>query len=149
MTTYRDGLDTAPSLCWGCFTHYSPIPSSIAYQRARRQSARPLASTNSGSGEVAVPFFEQSAGMPRRDLLDDASRDQFVSNCAPRPLADRAPCFQRGFTRESCHLTALFRCELGRRSRSGRILQALGQTQSLQIDALQSDPAVSPSLRTT
>jgi len=38
----------------------------------------------------------------------------------------------------------MFRRELRRRSRSGRILQALRDTQRLQIDPLQSYPAISP-----
>src|SRR5258706_9221149 len=33
-----------PTFAGGCFTRYSPIPRSIAYQRARRQSALQLSS---------------------------------------------------------------------------------------------------------
>ena len=69
--------------------------------------------------------------MPWRDLLDDAPLHQFLRNFAARPVADRSLCLHRRFTGQGRHLTALLRGELGRRSRSGRILQALCDTERL------------------
>src|SRR5512135_3702968 len=82
--------------------------------------------------------------MPWRNLLDDASGYHFVSNFAPRPLADGSPRFAWGLARQGGHLAALFCCNRWSHSWSRCILQALGDTQRLHVDPLQPHPPISP-----
>jgi hypothetical protein len=82
--------------------------------------------------------------MPRRDLLDDAPLHQFVGNFAPCPLADGSSRLHRRFTCKGRYLTTLLRRELRRGSWSRCILQALCYTERLQVDSLQSHPAIAP-----
>src|SRR6266853_3822880 len=82
--------------------------------------------------------------MPWRDLLDDTARHHFLREFTSGPLTDRSSCLHRCFTGQGRNLAPLFRCELRRSSRSGRILQTLRYTERLKIDPLQSHPTIPP-----
>jgi hypothetical protein len=82
--------------------------------------------------------------MSWRDLFDDASDQEFISDFSPCPVTDRTPGLHRHFTCNGGHLAALLARDPGRSSRSGRILQAFRHAQCLQVDPLQSYPSVSP-----
>ena len=85
--------------------------------------------------------------MPWRNLLDDASRHHFVSDFAPRPLADGPSCLTGCFTGQRRHLAALLHRNLGRLAWSWGVLQARGDAQRVQVDPLQADPAIAPQAR--
>src|SRR5437660_231319 len=68
--------------------------------------------TSSGSGAVEGPLFEQACGMPRRNLLHNASRFQFISDLPPGPLTDGPSRLGGSLTRQCRHLTALLAAKL-------------------------------------
>ena len=92
------------------------------------------------SEQLAAPFLEQIGGVPWGDLGNDASGLQFVGDCSPRPLTDRAPSLNRRSAHDGGDLTTLFSGDLSCGPWSRRILETLCSTERLQVDPLQSTP---------
>lgn len=120
---------------------YTSHPSRIFSSRCSSGTRR---ATSSGSGAAEDPLFEQTGRVSWRNLPNNASDFQFVSDFSSGPLTDRASCSDRSLTRECCHLTALPCRKLGSRPRTRSILQPFCQAQCLQVNPLESCPAIPP-----
>ena len=75
--------------------------------------------------------------MARRDLANDATLLDFVSDLTPGPLAHRAGGIGRRLTGQGDNLALLFRSDLPWLARPGRIGQALGERQIVRGDRLE------------